>query len=113
MRIALIRKGSRRKFFEWFLALILAGVGFIITLWLIVLFYLPYYTRHGKEVEVPYVIGMKKDEAAHVIQEAKLRYVFLGRGDYVIKTIPESGTIVKVGRRVKLTLGTRSDLNIQ
>ncbi len=101
---------SRRKIIEWLLAIIIAGVAFIVTLWLIVLFYLPYYTRHGKEVEVPYVIGLRSDEAARIIQQNKLRYVFLGRGEYVIKTIPESGTIVKMGRKVKLTLGSRVEL---
>ncbi len=98
------------RFVEWLMAFFVAVVGFIATLWLIVLVYLPYYTRHGKEVEVPYVVGMKSDEAIRIIKENRLRYVLLGKGNYVIKTVPEPGTVVKIGRKVKLTLGTQSDL---
>lgn len=93
-----------KKIIEWVISLFFAGVLFFITIWLIVTFYLPIYTRHGKEVEVPYVIGLEKDKAASIVRSNKLRYTFLGRGRYVIKTIPEAGTVVKEGRRVKLTL---------
>ena len=92
------------KLYEWIIALFLSGVLFFITAWLIITFYLPIYTRHGKEVEVPYVIGLERDKASRIITNSKLRYTFLGRGLYVIKTIPEAGTVVKEGRTIKLTL---------
>lgn len=98
------------RFVEWLMAFFIAVVAFIATLWIIVLVYLPYYTRHGKEVEVPYVIGMKSDEAIRMMNESKLRYVLLGKGNYVVKTVPGPGTVVKIGRKVKLTLGSQSTL---
>ncbi|GEM_PF-5207284 len=107
MKIRFLIKFSKKSFFEWFLAFSFAGILFFITLWLVVVLYLPYYTRHGKEVEVPYVIGLERDKAARIVMENGLRYTFLGRGLYVIKTVPEAGTVVKKGRRIKLTLSDR------
>ena len=107
MKFGFFQKIIKSSLLEWILATFIAGVLFFITLWLIVTFYLPYYTRHGKEVEVPYVIGLEKDKAAQIMTENKLRYTFLGRGLYVIKTVPEPGTIVKEGRKVKLTLSDK------
>ncbi len=104
MKLFFFHKIFKKSLLEWLLSAIFAGILFFITLWLIVTFCLPYYTRHGKEVEVPYVIGLERDRAAQIMSENHLRYIFLGQGTYVTKTVPGAGAVVKVGRRVKLTL---------
>lgn len=107
MKPQFLNKIFKNPLVEWVFAVFFAGALFFLTIWLIVLLYLPYYTRQGREVEVPYVIGLVKDEAMEVVKESGLRYTFVGRGKYVVKTVPGAGTIVKEGRRINLTLSDR------
>jgi eukaryotic-like serine/threonine-protein kinase len=88
----------------------IAGVGIAAY---IVLFYLflPYYTNHGEEAEVPDVGKMKLDDAIAALEEAGLEYevadsLYLVTLDplTIISQDPLGKSKVKPGRRVYLTV---------
>ncbi len=71
---------------------------------------MPAYTRHGQEVRVPDVRGMTLSVAKKVLVKNGLIPVVKGYRSYpappqtVVEQYPEAGKIVKVGRRIELTL---------
>ncbi len=71
---------------------------------------MPSYTRHGQEVKVPDVRGMSLSRANKVLVKNGLIPVVKEYKPYpappqtVVEQYPEPGKIVKIGRRIELTL---------
>lgn len=64
-----------------------------------------------KNVVVPEVRGMKKDEAVKVLKEAKLNFEIDDKGDHIIDMTPKPGYTVEEGRKIVLYSGTSSNYN--
>lgn len=96
---------------EFFIT-IAAIVGVSVVAYLVFFFlFLPFYTNHGEEREVPNVAKLQLDEAIAKLEEAGLRYevadsLFLSTLDplSIISQDPIGGSKVKPGRRVYLTV---------
>lgn len=96
---------------EFFITLaILVGVA-VLAYVLLFFVFLPYYTNHGEETEVPDVSKLKLDQAIAKFEEAGLRYevadsLYLLQMEplAVISQDPIGGSKVKPGRRIYLTV---------
>jgi beta-lactam-binding protein with PASTA domain len=71
------------------------------------------YTRHGQSLEVPNLVGKKLDKAEGILSSCDLEYKILDsayRADLppntIIDQIPKSGTKVKEGRTIYITLNS-------
>lgn len=92
---------------------VLAMIIIAIILLLITFRWIKSYTLHGQYIEVPDVYGMYEEEAGNVLAQAGLKYEVL---DYkydnsmveggVIEQKPGSGSYVKEGRKIYLTLNS-------
>ncbi len=99
----------------------LARKFYISVLLLIVLFSLmnwvvmPWYVNHGGTVTVPDLSGMQASEAKQVLDTLDLQYEFGGTKpsklapNTVLSQNPESGSIVKHGRRIYLILSGQEE----
>lgn len=91
--------------------LLVAG-GILIGLFVLVNYIvLPLYVNHAGRVTVPAVVGMQKEEAFKVIEDAGLRVVEAGtRPDpehplgVIVQQNPAGSVVVKEGRRIYLTV---------
>ncbi len=90
----------------------LTGVGILLAIFILVNYIvLPLYVNHAGRISVPSVVGMSKDSALMVIENAGLRVVDAEtRPDptyppgVVVQQNPLGNAVVKEGRRVYLTL---------
>ena len=91
------------------LAMLVIGIALI----LVTFRWIQSYTRHGEYISVPDVSGMYEEEAGQALAAAGLKYEVL---DYkydkmmveggVIEQKPKSGSYVKQGRKIYLTLNS-------
>ena len=78
--------------------------------------YLPTYTNHGETVSVPDLSGYTFEEATDLLDNSGLQFAISPDSGYstehpalaILKQIPESGALVKSGRRIYLTLNARN-----
>lgn len=78
--------------------------------------YLPTYTNHGETVSVPDLSGYTFDESVDLLDQTGLQYEVSPDSSYstdapplsILKQIPASGSQVKSGRKVFLTLNARN-----
>jgi beta-lactam-binding protein with PASTA domain len=96
-----------------FLINLLIAIGILAFLLLIMDKTLKVYTRHGQSLEVPDLIGKKLDKAEGILNSCDLEYKILDsayRADLPPNTIidqtPKSGTKVKEGRTIFITLNS-------
>ena len=64
-----------------------------------------------KDVIVPEVRGMKKDEATKILKQMNLTYDLDSKGDYIVDMNPKPGYSVKEGDKIVLYTGTTSNYN--
>lgn len=96
---------------EFFLT-ILAVIGFGVLSYILFFYvFLPYYTNHGEEAEVPQVASLKLDEAIEKLEAAGLRYevadsIYMSTlpALSIISQDPVGLSMVKPGRKVYLTV---------
>ncbi|MCQ2068002.1 MAG: PASTA domain-containing protein [Bacteroidaceae bacterium] len=105
--------GNKKRTIGWILLnlLIMAILAFLLIV--ITFKWIESYTRHGEYISVPDVHGMFEDEAGKTLAAAGLKYEVL---DYkydkmmveggVIEQKPKSGSYVKDGRTIYLTLNS-------
>ena len=103
---------SKNDFFQkhpWVLhTLIAIGVSLLIVV--IVFIILKHYGRVGQEYKTPYVVGLYVDELP-TNDGLELQYVIIDsiyqqgkRGGYILRQDPDSGSMIKTGRKVYLTV---------
>ena len=94
-----------RKILIWLFAI---AMLFAVTAFIADIFIMPWYVD-SEEVTVPNTIGLDKEEASIILTESKLNVVIAGPHysdefpvDHIIYQKPESGSVVKVNRRVQI-----------
>lgn len=95
-----------------FLFTVLAVIGLGVLSYVLFFFvFLPFYTQHGEEAQVPKVAGLKLDEAITILEEQGLRYevadsIYLSTFPplAIISQDPLAESMVKPGRKVYLTV---------
>jgi beta-lactam-binding protein with PASTA domain len=90
---------------------VVAGIGLLLLLLLLFLGSLALLTRHGKTMKIPAVIGMSFADAKKTLESQGFDVYIQDSVDYdtmpplqVVKQFPESDDLVKVNRRVFLTI---------
>ena len=88
-------------------ALIAIGVSLLIVV--VVFIILKHYGRVGQEYPTPYVVGQYVDELES--DNLQLQYVIIDsvyqqgkRGGYILRQDPDSGSMIKTGRKIYLTV---------
>ncbi len=97
------------KFFFKQLIKSFAIVSFLL---IILFFYLKISTNHNNYIKVPYLIGIKFEDAIQILEEKKLNYVVIDSALYnpnfskfsILDQIPKSNSEVKKNRKIYLTL---------
>ncbi len=97
----------------WILLNILTMAILAVILVFITFRWIESYTRHGQYIAVPDVVGMYEEEAGQLLAASELKYEIL---DYkydktmveggVIEQKPKSGSYIKAGRKIYLTLNS-------
>jgi beta-lactam-binding protein with PASTA domain len=94
---------------------ILASVGVLVALIIGTLIGLHSYTRQEQSIEVPDVKGLKIDEAASFFEAVQLYYEVIdsvynkkSKPGAIVETIPTSGSKVKQGRKIFVTVNAYS-----
>jgi len=94
---------------------VLIALTILIVLVFVVLQWLNFYTRHGKQVAVPDVKGMQVEQAAPFFTEKTLQYLVVDSiyirnkpAGSILETVPPVGTNVKEGRTIYLTVNSSS-----
>lgn len=92
----------------WNLVTIVVSLIFLVILGL---FFLDLWTHHGSTTVVPDVVGQDLPEATRILEDADLDYVIVDsvytkdkRPGSIVDIVPQSGSIVKAGREVYLTI---------
>lgn len=101
-------KGNFFQKHPWVLhALIAIGVSLLIVV--VVFIILKHYGRVGQEYPTPYVVGQYVDELES--DNLQLQYVIIDsvyqqgkRGGYILRQDPDSGSMIKTGRKIYLTV---------
>jgi len=108
-------KESIRKIFSpvvfWNLfAMAVAVIVVLVGLW----FWMAYYTRHGESVEVPNVKDMLLNDAEYALAHVELEGIVIDSSynrnlpaGTVLDQLPVSGSRVKAGREIYLTINSR------
>jgi len=105
--------GNRKRTIGWILLNLFLMIGLSCLLIIITFSWIKSYTRHGQYISVPDVSGMFEEEAGQALAAVGLKYEVL---DYkydrmtveggVIEQKPKSGSYVKDGRTIYLTLNS-------
>jgi len=102
-----IRSILKNSYIKNLLGLIIASILFVV----VILFWLSYYTQHGKSVAVPEVKGLSVEKAAPFFTGKNLRYlvvdsVFIKNAvpGSIAETTPPVGSMVKEGRTIYLKI---------
>ena len=105
--------GNRKRTIGWILLNLFLMIGLSCLLIVITFSWIKSYTRHGQYISVPDVSGMFEEEAGQALAAVGLKYEVL---DYkydrmtveggVIEQKPTSGSYVKDGRTIYLTLNS-------
>lgn len=105
--------GNRKRTIGWILLNLFLMIGLSCLLIVITFSWIKSYTRHGQYISVPDVSGMFEEEAGQALAAVELKYEVL---DYkydrmtveggVIEQKPKSGSYVKDGRTIYLTLNS-------
>ncbi len=102
---------SKSGFFQkhpWVLHTLIA-IGISLLIVVIVFVILRHYGRVGQEYPTPYVVGQYVDELGN--DELGLEYVIIDsiyqpnhKGGYILRQDPDSGAMIKTGRKIYLTV---------
>ena len=102
---------SKSGFFQkypWVLHTLIA-IGISLLIVVIVFIILKHYGRVGQEYPTPYVVGQYVDELAN--DGLELEYVIIDsiyqpnhKGGYILRQDPDSGAMIKTGRKIYLTV---------
>ena len=108
-------KGTLQKVFTRE-GLVLLGTYFIILVLVVILldqFAMPWYTKHGEALAVPNVIAQRFEDAKELLELQGLDVVKAGEKNnaqlpfgYVVEQNPRPARLVKMGRRVYLTISS-------
>jgi len=108
-------KGTLQKVFTRE-GLVLLGTYFIILVLAVILldqFAMPWYTKHGEALAVPNVIAQRFEDAKELLELQGLDVVKAGEKNnaqlpfgYVVEQNPRPARLVKMGRRVYLTISS-------
>jgi len=108
-------KGTLQKVFTRE-GLVLLGTSFIILVLAVILldqFAMPWYTKHGEALAVPNVIAQRFEDAKELLELQGLDVVKAGEKNnaqlpfgYVVEQNPRPARLVKMGRRVYLTISS-------
>jgi len=108
-------KGILQKVFTG-KGLVLLGTSFIMLVVAVILldqFAMPWYTKHGKALAVPNVIAQRFEDAKELLELQGLDVVKAGEKNnpqlpfgYVVEQSPRPARLVKMGRRVYLTISS-------
>lgn len=103
---------SRKPFFKehpWTLHTIIA-IGASLLIVIITFIVLKHYGRVGQEYKTPYVVGSYIDELDNS-DGLDLKYIIIDsvyqqgqRGGYILRQDPDSGSMIKTGRKIYLTI---------
>lgn len=104
---------ASNNFFEkhrWILHLILALAASLIIL-IVVFLVLKRYGRVGQEYKTPYVVGSYVQDLDNTVGGINVQYVIIDsiyqsgkRGGYILRQDPDSGSLIKDGRKIYLTV---------
>ena len=93
---------------------IIAGILIIVICLFLLYMCLNPLTRHGRNKTVPYVVGKTIDEARTILDKAGFDleiqdsiYTDTARGGIVLKQVPDGDAIVKISRKVYLTINSQ------
>ena len=96
--------------------LVLLGIYFIMLVLTVILsdqFVMPWYTKHGEALAVPNVIAQRFEDAEELLGLQGLEVIKAGEKNnarlpfgYVVEQNPRPGRLVKMGRRVYLTISS-------
>lgn len=94
-----------------FLRQLLYAFLFLIVLFWIAVYFLKIYTRHGKTIEVPDLIGQRLEELYSTKHASHFKFIVVdsifddsrAKGSIVLQD-PPAGSIVKPGRKIYLTI---------
>lgn len=102
---------SKSGFFQkypWVLHTLIA-IGISLLIVVIVFIILKHYGRVGQEYPTPYVVGQYVDELGN--DGLELKYVIIDsiyqpnhKGGYILRQDPDSGALIKTGRKIYLTV---------
>ena len=102
---------SKSGFFQkypWVLHTLIA-IGISLLIVVIVFIILKHYGRVGQEYPTPYVVGQYVDELGN--DGLELEYVIIDsiyqpnhKGGYILRQDPDSGAMIKTGRKIYLTV---------
>ncbi len=101
-------KTNKKTVLEWVIAAVLGGLAFGIVFVVFIVFFLPAYTKHGKEVVVPYIMGEYLNDARITVKKNNLRFKIVGTGDSVINVLPPPGSVVKPGKIIEIMVVSRN-----
>lgn len=92
---------------------VLGMVAFVFLIPYFTLIWLDSYTNHGEEYKVPSVHGRELADAVKILENNKLDYKIIKKEycdtvpqDVVLQMYPDSGSVVKEGRKIGLVLST-------
>lgn len=114
-------KKAKKVIKEWFWLrqVVIAVSGFFVLIMLLSIF-LSIYTRHGKQYELPNLIGLTIEEAQKESIELRLRfdvfdsvYVPQRPRSAILEQYPKSGSIIKKNRRVIVTINSYAPKNVE
>lgn len=101
------------NFIKAFALHIVAIVLVVVGLFVLVSYTLNGFTRHGEHLTVPILTGLSVADAAHLLQEKKLRYVVLDSLYFddkpklsILEQNPAAKSLVKEGRVIYLTINS-------
>lgn len=107
--ISLMPKQNILQKYPWLLHAILAVAASLVTI-IIVFIILKRYGRVGQEYRTPYVVGSYIDELPHD-DNLQLQYIVVDsiyqpshKGGFILRQDPDSGSLIKKGRKIYLTV---------
>ncbi len=108
-------KGAMQKVFTRKRLVLIGSYFFMLVLVLIILdqFMMPWYTKHGEALAVPNVIAQRFEDAKELLELQGLKVIKAGEKNnaqlpfgYVVEQNPRPARLVKMGRRVYLTISS-------
>jgi len=104
---------------QWSIAIFIVALFYVIGALLIDKIVMPYYTRHGEELEVPDIVEMKVEQADSVLRrhgfqlvEEREQYDWTYPEGTVIAQNPEPFSVTKRGRRIYVTVSIGEKLSV-
>jgi len=97
----------------WINVLIMAVLS--VALYFVLSNYLESYTHHGETKSIPYVVGYHETEVTPLLKDGKFQVVVNDSmydpsldGGMILDQFPDSGSVVKLGRKIYITISSYS-----